>query len=110
MENSIQRRLLTETELSFPKTIQIAPGMEAARRDVFELQAKSSVEVTPSATERPYAEVHSVEPNPNRQKYWKNHVSEKCRLKNATCFRCRQGGISLLRVLVLRRTKVGSGP
>ena len=71
MENFIQRRLLTETELSFPKAIQIAQGMEAARRDVFELQANqstSSVEVTPSATERPYAEVHNVEPNPNRQK------------------------------------------
>ena len=45
LENSIQRRLLTESELTFQKAVQIAQAMEASSRDVKALQANSGAEL-----------------------------------------------------------------
>lgn len=87
---SMQRRLLTEPDLTLDKTLTIVQGMEAAEENAKSLRG--------STTE---AEVHKVEsqtergPGIGKPCYRcgkKNHPASKCRFVEATCHFCKKKG------------------
>ena len=93
----IQRRLLAEAEIDFPKALQIAQAMESADRDAQDLQTLQSE--TPGMTE---AAVHSAGGGvtnrqggvnyPNCYRCGRRHRASVCRHKETVCNICGKKG------------------
>ncbi len=90
-DDQIQKRLLAELKLTFPRAMELAQGLEAAAKNVCELQSsQQAVALSPE-------EIHQVAPpqqrsqkgDLSRYRYGKKgHTAAKCRFKNATCHYC----------------------
>ena len=89
-DGRIQRRLLAEPDLTFKKAMDIAQAMEAADKNVREIQG--------SAAQGQY--VHALRKGYDKPQYAKecrhcgkrNHKEKDRRLKDAKCFKCRKKG------------------
>ena len=84
---AIQRRLLSESSLTYKKALEIARGMEAADKDT------KSFKMTDPMIKK--IESQSPEKAANRICYRcgrSNHSPMKCKFKDATCHKCRKPG------------------
>ena len=87
----MQRRLLSEPDLTFKKALELAQAIEAAERNVQELQC------TKGGTERVFNVKWSAQNTPNTKCYrcGDNHSATDCRFKGASCHNCgKQGHIA----------------
>lgn len=82
----VQRRLLSEAELTLDKTLTIVQGMEAA-----ELNAKSLRGPT-TDTEVHQLKSEATDRKPCYRCGKKNHLASKCRFLEATCHACNKKG------------------
>ena len=88
---AMQKHLLTENDLTLPKTIDIAQSMETAQKDAKALQARPpeltvdrAVDAIKSTTE------HSDAPCPRCGKY--GHTAIVCNHRSVTCHKCGKKG------------------
>lgn len=97
-DDRIQRRLLSEPELTFDKALKLAQAMEAANKDVQELQAGvSGASLTES---RPTQDVHKMaaaEVSGERRRTCyrcgsEQHISKECRFITEKCHKCGKKG------------------
>lgn len=113
---AIQKKLLSERDLTYDKALEIAQAMESAYRDVVQLQGKSLAEGASAdinklklksvgkkgkkkweksaGTQQP-AKSPGASSNVKKPCYRclrTNHTPENCRFKNATCHGCRKKG------------------
>lgn len=82
LSDSIQRRLLTESDLSFTRAVEIAQGMEAAARDTLQLKGSEGV-------------VHVVNRKQEKPCYRcgrSNHAPASCKFRDAVCHVCGKKG------------------
>ena len=100
-EETTQRKLLSTVDLTFAKAIEIATAMETATKDAAELQSSAATGSVHRIANRkhtktrppPKRETVQVTSKPNCIHCGKNnHVSQKCRLKNAVCHFCKTKG------------------
>ena len=94
-DDQIQKRLLAELKLTFPRAMELAQSLEAAAKNVRELHSsQQAVALSPK-------EIHQVAPpqqhsqkgDLSRYRYGKKgHTAAKCRFKNATCHLCGKVG------------------
>lgn len=111
-DNRIQRRLLSEADLTFKQALQIAMGMELAEKNVADIQQEISKQSAPAQP------VHKIQPQKQQQgndesqrqsrhmanQSWKscrgsgcfrcggNHEPNTCRWRNEVCHRCSKRG------------------
>ena len=80
----MQKRLLSEVDLSFNRADKIAQGIEAAEQHTQKLKAEAAVRlVSPKGTTR----------TANCKHYGKNnHLTSQCRFKEAVCNNCHKKG------------------
>ena len=89
---SIQRRLLSQSDLTLAQAVEIAKGMEAATRDTQELQGQApSIKAVQSsgATKKSSGTV------PEKQCHRcgkKNHLPHQCHFKDVVCHKCSKRG------------------
>ena len=91
---AIQKRLLSEAELTFERAIQIAQGMESGERNCLELHGteeerliKFSRSSTLKGPRKPqWTPIQCFRCGGN------NHKSAVCRFKDSQCFKCRKVG------------------
>ena len=95
----VQKRLLSETDLTFKKALDLAQGLEAAAKNAHTLKSAAA-----GATSTvPPVEVHKVAPQRDgqsgRQQHTpchrcgkKNHAPATCRFRNAKCHNCGRTG------------------
>nr|XP_054599801.1 uncharacterized protein LOC129164288 [Nothobranchius furzeri] len=75
-DDRMQRRLLSEVDLTFDKALTLCQAMESASKDVRDLQEILGDEVTPaSRVSRSQGTVHKI-------------LMDKAQLKSLSCFRC----------------------
>ena len=80
--DSIQRHLLTESELSFTREVEIVQGMEAAAKDTIQLKGSEvAVHVMTSKQEDPYYRCGRS-----------NHAPGRCKFRGAVCHACGKKG------------------
>ena len=83
LSDCIQRRLLTESDLTFTRAVEIAQGMEAAAKDTLQLKGSEAV-------------VHGVVARKQEQPCYRcgrsNHAPASCRFKEAVCHACGKKG------------------
>ena len=82
LSDSIQRCLLTESDLSFTRAVEIAQGMEAAARDTLQLKGSEGV-------------VHVVNRKLEKPSYRcgrSNHAPASCKFREAVCHVCGKKG------------------
>ena len=80
---AIQRRLLTEDNLTLLRAVQIAVGMETAAKDASELRPP------PPVVNRMQAQAQPRRSGSRCYRCGKgNHTPEECRFKDQTCHRC----------------------
>ena len=94
-KKAIQNKLLTEKDLTLAKALQIAAGMEAAAKEVTELQATSNAAATAaSVTVTSKGDVHKVTTNSCRCYRCGNpdHKSAQCPFKELRCYNCGKVG------------------
>ena len=85
---AIQRRLLSEVDLTYAKAMEIASGMEAADRDTIALKGSESVlrKLHGTSGKGKGAQVSGSQPC-----YWcgrSGHSASACKFKEATCHAC----------------------
>ena len=89
---SIQRKLLSQRDLTLTQAVDIAKGMEAATRDSHELQGQApSIQAIHSST----AAKANGGNAPNKPCYHcgkKNHLPKECYFKSAVCRKCNKKG------------------
>ena len=93
---AIQKRLLTVSDLTFAKVVEISEGMETAAITCQVVKCKVLTtgliqQVTDSALKRKWA----VKDNYYRRCYRcgrENHIAPDCKFKNAICYDCGKGG------------------
>ena len=82
LSDSIQRRLLTESDLSFTLAVEIAQGMEASAKDTLQLKgSETAVHVVTSKQEQPCYRCGRS-----------NHAPASCKFRNAVCHACGKKG------------------
>ncbi|XP_036815479.1 uncharacterized protein LOC118943635 [Oncorhynchus mykiss] len=89
----IQKRLLTESELTFAKAVEIAVAMEIATKDAFELQSKRSTDLSQIS-------LHKFSRSRQRPRVAEKcnrcdrdgHKAEDCRFKDEICHKCSRRG------------------
>ena len=91
-DDSIQRRLLGERELTFKKAVEIATATEMASRNVMDLGGK-----TPSSDNNVNKVEEEIAPpkfQPKRECYrcGGNHDPSSCKYKNEVCYKCQKKG------------------
>ena len=94
-KKAIQNKLLTEKDLTLAKALQIATGMEAAAKEVMELQAMSNAAaLTAGATVTSKGDVHKVTTNPCYcYRCGKpENKSAQCPAKGLRCWNCGKVG------------------
>ena len=87
--NSIQKRLLSEANLTFAKAVEMAQGLEAAERNAKKLQG---YEETPVNRVDQKA---TTSKSPEKSCYrcgGTGHTPNNCKFRNATCRRCQKKG------------------
>ena len=88
----IQKRLLSEVDLSFAKATEIALAMETAAKDTLELRGKKELEVDRVEKQEKFEE------DRRRLKFncyrcgADSHVSSECRFRNEKCRKCGKMG------------------
>ncbi|XP_062582729.1 uncharacterized protein K02A2.6-like [Saccostrea cucullata] len=92
----IQRRLLSEKDLSYEKAVEISLAMEAAAKDATELQSKNRTETR--AVNRLHVKNRHSKPSDKKDRkqcYRCNgngHVAQDCRFKDTVCHNCHKRG------------------
>ena len=107
-DRRIQRRLLAEPDLTFKKAMEIAQAMEAADKNVQEIQG--------CAAQGQY--VHALRKGCDKPQYAKecrhcgkrNHAEKDCRLKEAECFKCKKKGHIAAVCKEIKRLNAESSP
>ena len=81
-DGRIQRRLLADPDLTFEKAMALAQAMEAADKNVHDLQASTG------------QSLHAIHRLAKECKHCgkRNHMEKDCRHKDAECYRCRKKG------------------
>ena len=99
-DSHIQRRLLSERNLTFAKALELAQGLETASKNVQTLQGAVASATAENSVQRINARerlplragvmqsVNTTERGPCSRCGKSNHVSSKCRFKNAKCHNC----------------------
>lgn len=78
---SAQKKLLTEKDLTFVRAVEIAEGMQASEASTQQFSKSSTTAV------------HKVEYQPCHHCGKTNHTPDRCRFKNASCHNCNKKGI-----------------
>ena len=89
---SIQRKLLSQRDLTLTQAVDIAKGMEAATRDSHELQGQvPNIQAvrSSSATKKSSG---STQGKPCYRCGKKNHLPQQCHFKEAVCHKCNKKG------------------
>jgi len=79
-----QRRLLSEDNLTFARAFEIALNMETTDRDTQQLRGAEGELVGTEA-------IHKVRPDKTKMCYrckWKNHTANECHFKETKCHNC----------------------
>lgn len=87
----IQKRLLTEADLTFKRALEIAVSMETAAKDALELQDAKAETVNQLATTRGAAR----EKQSDQERCYRcggYHLSSQCRFKSEQCRKCGKTG------------------
>ena len=90
--NSIQKRLLSEANLTFAKAVEMAQGLEAAERNARKLQGH---EETPVNRVSQKGEIAATSKPLEKACYrcgGTGHTPNNCKFRNATCRRCQKKG------------------
>ena len=86
--DAIQRRLLSESTLTYKKALEIASGMEAADKDTKSFQFKTTDSIIKKIGNRP--------PKVTGRNCYRcgrsNHSPTNCKFKDATCLKCGKTG------------------
>ena len=90
-DDSIQRRLLSESSLSFQKPLEIAQGHEAAARNAREIQCSGRLGAASGQTP-PAEDVHWVHPGVCFRCGLDSHTHAQCPFKAARCHNCGKTG------------------
>ena len=85
-DGRIQRRLLAEPDLTFKKAMEIAQAMEAADKNVQEIQGSVAQGQHVHALRKGYDKPQHAKECRHCGK--RNHMEKDCRLKEAECFKC----------------------
>ena len=91
----IQRRLLSEVDLSFKKAYEIALSMETTAQHMADLQSTHSTSNTTSASVKKVSFSQTPRPKSENKECYrcgKNHNLAKCRFKDAMCHYCKKKG------------------
>ena len=103
---TMQKKLLTEVDLTYENAVKIAVSMESASKDVQELHGKSEhvhklksqkFKQPKPPQKKPQQKLKQKEPqNSSKSKCTHcnrtNHASKDCRFKDATCYQCKNKG------------------
>ena len=89
-DGRIQRRLLAEPDLTFKKAMEIAQAMEAADKNVQEIQGSAERDQHVHALWKGYDKPQHAKECRHCGK--RNHMEKDCRLKEAECFKCKKKG------------------
>ena len=81
---SIQRKLLSESALTFARALEIARGMEAAEKNTQQLKGNEAVLQFVTRTKKEVPECYRCGS--------RSHLSPDCRYKDATCHTCKKKG------------------
>ena len=97
-DDRIQRRLLSEKELTYARAYDIAISMETAAKNVLDLQTKDAPpsttvnRVTQGPTKRTQRTPPVVDKGKPCFRCGGNHKPQLCSFKNSECFACKQRG------------------
>ena len=92
LHSGIQRRLLSEADLSLAKAIEQAQGMEAAEHNAKKLQGGNSEQVHHTSAPGSHRQHHA---KPQEKCYrcgGADHAPGECRFRDATCHKCQKRG------------------
>ncbi len=93
LSDTIQRRLLTEEQLTREKALKIAVSMETAGRDINELHGRSKPEINKFTTSKTAKEKQNKHRFPKCKSCGKtNHQEGNCWFKNVDCHNCGKRG------------------
>lgn len=95
-EDRVQRRLLSEPNLTFETAFKIALASEAANKNVLDLHSKSNIQTCNSVRFKARKPSHEIREEPGEQKeakacyrcHGKSHMPNECRFKKDTCYVC----------------------
>uniref|UniRef100_A0A8C9TFI9 ribonuclease H n=1 Tax=Scleropages formosus TaxID=113540 RepID=A0A8C9TFI9_SCLFO len=92
LQESIQKRLLTESDLTFKRAVEIAVAMETAARDAVELRSRVKIMSVNKVTTvcKLKGTVQNAELCYRCGKGW--HKANQCRFKTETCRKCNKVG------------------
>lgn len=91
----IQRRLLSEGELTFKKAFEIALSLETTAQHMADLQSTPSTSAMASASVKKVSSSKKQPPKSESDQCYrcgKDHHPSKCRFKDATCHYCKKKG------------------
>jgi len=87
----VQRKLLSQHELTLAQAVDIAKGMEAATRDSHELQGQAAA-VRAIKSSSPIRKKVSAQEKPCYRCGKTNRAPQQCHFKDAVCHKCNKKG------------------
>ena len=88
---SVQRKLLSQRELTLAQAVDIAKGMEAATRDSHKLQGQAAT-IQAIKSQSPIRKKVSAQEKPCYRCGKTNHAPQQCHFKDAVCHKCNKKG------------------
>lgn len=94
LKESIQKRLLTEADLTFKRAVEVAISMEIAAKDTIELQTgvKPVANVNKMAAKTWQKPTHAVQADVCYRCGRGSHTPFECRFRNEVCRKCNKRG------------------
>ncbi|XP_069129175.1 uncharacterized protein [Argopecten irradians] len=98
---NIQRKLLSEADLTYDRAVELSVAMETAAKDAIELRGNTgNVNKIYKGTDRPKTRKNTFKTNTNsysnnRKSCYRctgNHDQKDCKLRNETCYKCGKRG------------------
>lgn len=98
-DEGMQRRLLSESKLTFEKALELCQAMEAASKDVIEMQGKLSVDTAMhTRVQKTQVGIHKVSADKTQRKFPScyrrkgQHIAAECKFATELCPNCGKQG------------------